>query len=200
MDAGCSMRVSASPKLTAKVHSFKLLRSFAPLARPPLTSKEIMAPGRDICFLATSWPGCSGKPGKMCIRDRVLVSELIGSKPFKFGPVGFTLLPMLYALIIGIILAKMKLITMEMMTTAVPYITISVMYLTAKMSSTVGPNLETVFSAGPALLVTAVTKKLAVPLLAVPVGVLILSLIHISTPQMPAGDEQLNFGGPLPVP
>ena len=35
----------------------------------------------------------------------VLVSELIGSKPFKFGPVGFTLLPMLYALIIGIILA-----------------------------------------------------------------------------------------------
>ena len=93
----------------------------------------------------------------------VLVSELIGSKPFKFGPVGFTLLPMLYALIIGIILAKMKLITMEMMTTAVPYITISVMYLTAKMSSTVGPNLETVFSAGPALLVTAVTKKLAVP-------------------------------------
>ena len=33
-------------------------------------------------------------------------SELIGSKPFKFGPVGSTLLPMLYALIIGIILAK----------------------------------------------------------------------------------------------
>lgn len=106
----------------------------------------------------------------------VLASELIGAKPFKFGPIGFTLLPMLYALIIGIILAKMKLITMEMMTTAVPYITISVMYLTAKMSSTVGPNLSTVLSAGPALLVTAVTKKLAVPLLAVPVGVLIFKM------------------------
>lgn len=105
----------------------------------------------------------------------VLSSELT-LQAIQIRTVGFTLLPMLYALIIGIILAKMKLITMEMMTTAVPYITISVMYLTAKMSSTVGPNLETVFSAGPALLVTAVTKKLAVPLLAVPVGVLIFKM------------------------
>ena len=82
----------------------------------------------------------------------VIVSELIGKHSFSFGPVGFTLFPMLYALIIGIILAQFKLIDREMMTTASPYITISVMYLTAKMASSIGPNLEAVLNAGPALI------------------------------------------------
>lgn len=83
---------------------------------------------------------------------RSIVSELIGKHSFSFGPVGFTLFPMLYALIIGIILAQFKLIDREMMTTASPYITISVMYLTAKMASSIGPNLEAVLNAGPALI------------------------------------------------
>ena len=82
----------------------------------------------------------------------VIVSELIGKHSFSFGPVGFTLFPMLYALIIGIILAQFKLIDREMMATASPYITISVMYLTAKMASSIGPNLEAVLNAGPALI------------------------------------------------
>ena len=57
----------------------------------------------------------------------VVVSELIGSKPVKLGPVSFTLLPMLYALLLGIVLFKVKVIDQESMKTASPYITISVM-------------------------------------------------------------------------
>lgn len=82
----------------------------------------------------------------------VLVAEGIGSRAFKFGPLGFTLLPMLYALVIGIGLAQFKLIRRETMETASPYIGICVMFLTAKMGSTIGPNLGEVFRAGPALL------------------------------------------------
>lgn len=101
----------------------------------------------------------------------VVASELIGAKAFKFGKIGFTLLPMLYALILGIILFKAKLINREMMVTASPYITISVMLLTAKMGSSIGPNLSQLFSAGPALLGQFVLKKVLFIFISVPVGV-----------------------------
>ena len=87
----------------------------------------------------------------LCI-GMVIVSELIGSRSFKFGPLSFTLMPMLYALVLGILLAQFKLIKKETMVTASPYIGISVMFLTVKMSSTIGPNLGSVLQAGPALI------------------------------------------------
>lgn len=102
----------------------------------------------------------------------VVVSELIGAKAFKLGKIGFTLLPMLYALVIGIILFKAKLINREMMITASPYITISVMLLTAKMGSTIGPNLSQLLGVGPALLGQGLIKKFLFIFLSVPVGVL----------------------------
>lgn len=83
----------------------------------------------------------------------VVIAELIGKKTFgPWGPVGFTLFPMLYSLIIGVILAQFKLIKMETMETASPYIGISVMFLTAYMGATIGPNLGEVMKAGPALI------------------------------------------------
>ena len=106
----------------------------------------------------------------------VVVSELIGSKPVKLGPVSFTLLPMLYALLLGIVLFKVKVIDQESMKTASPYITISVMFLTAKMGSSIGPELGKLFESGAALIVQEIVKKFIFVCISVPVGVLILRM------------------------
>ena len=71
----------------------------------------------------------------------VVVADGIGSIPVGAGIIKFTLLPMLYALVIGIILAAAKVIKRDMMEIASPYIGISVMFLSVRMGSTIGPNL-----------------------------------------------------------
>ncbi len=82
----------------------------------------------------------------------VVVAEFIGIKSFKVGPGTVMLLPMLYALVIGMFLPALRLVDREDMEIASPYIGISVMFLTAKMGTTIGPNLPKIISAGPALI------------------------------------------------
>lgn len=85
----------------------------------------------------------------------VIIAELIGIKPVKFGMISFSLLPMLFALVLGIIVSKLGyniIINDDDMDIAGQYIGISVMYLIAFMASSIGPNLETVLNAGPALI------------------------------------------------
>ena len=79
-----------------------------------------------------------------------VIAEFIGTKKFSFGPLSFSLFPMLYVLILGAILGIVKMIPQKMMAEASPYIGISVMMLTAKIASTIGPNLGAVVKAGPA--------------------------------------------------
>ena len=85
-----------------------------------------------------------------------VIAEFIGTQKFSFGPLSFSLFPMLYVLILGAILGIAKMIPQKMMTEASPYIGISVMMLTAKIASTIGPNLGAVVKAGPALIPIAV--------------------------------------------
>lgn len=87
----------------------------------------------------------------MCIII-VVIAELIGNFKYANGLLSFTLFPMLYALVIGAIFYGVKIIDRKMMDTASPYIGISVTLLTVKVGSTIGPNLEQVIKAGPALL------------------------------------------------
>ncbi len=85
----------------------------------------------------------------------VVIAELIGIISISLGPIKFSLLPMLHALVIGILLSQikfLKILNQEDMETASPYIGICVMYLIAYMGSTIGPNLSLVASAGPALI------------------------------------------------
>ena len=70
-----------------------------------------------------------------------LVAELIGKWKFNFGILAFSLFPMLYVLIFGCILGGMKLIPQKMMEESSSYITISVTLVTAKVGSSIGPNL-----------------------------------------------------------
>ena len=105
-----------------------------------------------------------------------VIAEAIGSKAVgPFGPIGFTLLPMLYALIMGALLAIFKVIKTDTMKQASPYIGISVMLLTVKMGSSIGPNLGAVLRAGPALLLQEL-GNLGTIFFAVPVAVFIFKM------------------------
>lgn len=107
----------------------------------------------------------------------VFLAELIGIIPFKFGIVSFSLFPMLYALIIGIIASKISLlkITDEFVNLASDYVGYSVMILIAYMASSIGPNLEQVLSAGPALVLQEF-GNLGTLFLSVPIAVYIFKM------------------------
>lgn len=115
------------------------------------------------------------KVHRLCLALTV-VAELIGTKAIgPFGPIGFSLFPMLYALIFGAIMGTAKLIDRTSMETASPYIGISVMLLTVKMGATIGPNLSALFQAGPALLLQEL-GNLGTVLVAVPVACLVFKM------------------------
>lgn len=104
-----------------------------------------------------------------------LVAELIGKWKFNFGILAFSLFPMLYVLIFGYILGGMKLIPQKMMEESSSYITISVALVTAKVGSSIGPNLPALVKAGPALILQEF-GNLGTALLALPIAVLIFHM------------------------
>ena len=65
----------------------------------------------------------------------VLIADGIGKQPVGSGIMKITLLPMLYALVLGMVFAGLKIIKRDMMETASPYIGISVMFLTCRMAA-----------------------------------------------------------------
>ena len=105
----------------------------------------------------------------------VLIAELIGKHAFHFGPVSFTLYPMLYCVMMGILLAIFKLIPRDMMETASPYITISVLLLGARSAATIGPNLGLIVSSGAALVLQEL-GNLGTIFFSIPVGVLLFGM------------------------
>ena len=104
-----------------------------------------------------------------------LVAEFIGTQSFSLGPLAFSLFPMLYVLIFGAILGIAKAIPKQMMEEASPYITISVMMLTAKTGASIGPNLVALFQSGPALILQEF-GNLGTALLALPIAILVLRM------------------------
>lgn len=109
-----------------------------------------------------------------------VIAEFIGTKKFSFGPLSFSLFPMLYVLILGAILGIAKMIPQKMMTEASPYIGISVMMLTAKIASTIGPNLGAVVKAGPALILQEF-GNLGTAVLALPIAVFVFHMGRAAT-------------------
>ncbi len=81
-----------------------------------------------------------------------MIAEFIGTQKFDFGFIAFSLFPMLYVLILGMILGVAKFIPLEMQEASTKYIGICVMMLTAKVGATIGPNLGVIFTSGPALI------------------------------------------------
>lgn len=105
----------------------------------------------------------------------VVISEFIGIRQLRVGPYPVMLLPMLYALIIGMFLPALRLVNREDMDTASPFIGFAVMFLTAKMGANIGPNLSRILSAGPALVLQEF-GNLGTIFLALPVAVLVFRM------------------------
>lgn len=108
----------------------------------------------------------------------VVIAELIGIIPVKLGKISFSLLPMLFALVIGIIVSVVgynKVINDEEMADASKYVGISVMTLIAFMASPIGPNLPAIVRAGPALILQEF-GNLGTIFFSMPVAILILKM------------------------
>ncbi len=84
----------------------------------------------------------------------VIAAELIGILQFKVGVGTVVLLPMLYALIMGIFLSPkfLKVVNQKDMTDAGSLITVTLMLLMARYGTLVGPSLPKIISSSPALI------------------------------------------------
>ncbi len=104
-----------------------------------------------------------------------IIAELIGVKRFDLGFMAFSLFPMLYVLIFGIIMGIMKVVPRKMMDTASGYIGICVMLLCAKVGSSIGPQLSEIVKAGPALLLQEF-GNLGTAVLAMPIAIYVFHM------------------------
>ena len=104
-----------------------------------------------------------------------MIAEFIGLQRFDFGLMKFSLFPMLYVLIFGVLIGLTKKIPLAMMEKSGTYIGISVMMLTAKMGADIGPNLEAVMKAGPALILQEF-GNLGTAILAMPLAILVFKM------------------------
>ncbi|OLO28973.1 hypothetical protein BTR23_16490 [Alkalihalophilus pseudofirmus] len=100
----------------------------------------------------------------------VLVTERIGTHSFSLGPGVILLLPMLYAILIGIALYFTPLIKEKQSKNAEPLIVLGVTLLIAKIGVIIGPALPQIIAAGPALLLQEF-GNLATIFIALPVAV-----------------------------
>ena len=112
----------------------------------------------------------------------VVVSELIGIHKIKIGPGSVVLLPMLYAVIIGILITPdvlgkplkflRKIISSEEIEAAGPIVLIALLPLGVKYGTLVGPNIVKIIQAGPAFLLQEL-GNIATPVIALPLALLL---------------------------
>lgn len=84
----------------------------------------------------------------------VIIAELIGVIKYQFGPGTIVLLPMLYALIFGVLLCPkfLKVVNDKDMKDAGTLITVSLMLLMARYGTMIGPTLPKIIKSSPALI------------------------------------------------
>src|SRR5690625_1790036 len=100
----------------------------------------------------------------------VIVTEAIGTFSIPVGPGVILLLPMLYALIIGLVLYFTPAVKEKQSKNAEPIIVLGVALLLAKIGVIIGPSLPEVIAAGPALLLQEL-GNLGTILFALPVAI-----------------------------
>lgn len=102
----------------------------------------------------------------------IIVAELIGAAKFKIGMGTIVLLPMLYALIFGVLMAPkfLKVVNEKDMISASSLLTITLLLLMARYGTLVGPTLPKIISASPALILQEF-GNLGTVLLGIPLAV-----------------------------
>lgn len=108
----------------------------------------------------------------LCVVVMIIIAELIGVKAFNLGPGKVVLLPMLYALILGIFTTPrfLNIMKEKEMLDASSLIGLTLMLLMARYGTLVGPTLPKIISAGPALILQEF-GNLGTCLLGVPLAV-----------------------------
>ncbi|MGR2738517.1 DUF3100 domain-containing protein [Billgrantia sp. Q4P2] len=110
-----------------------------------------------------------------------LLAEWIGILRIPLGPGTLLLLPLFYAFIIGVLLnphlfsGMQRIIPKRVSNAAGPLIMISILPFIAKFGSTIGPAIEQIVAAGPALILQEL-GNLGTMLLALPFAVLVLRM------------------------
>lgn len=102
----------------------------------------------------------------------VIIAELIGSHQFSIGPGVVLLLPMLYAIIIGLGLYFTPVVKEKQSKNAETLVFLAVSLLMAKFGVNIGPSIGTILEVGPALILQEL-GHLATLLIALPVAVLL---------------------------
>lgn len=104
----------------------------------------------------------------------VIIAEIIGVKSFQVGTGSIVLLPMLYALILGIFLTPrfLNIAKEKEMDDAGSLISITLMLLMAKYGTNIGPTLPLIIKASPALILQEL-GNVGTVLLGVPIGVML---------------------------
>jgi hypothetical protein len=113
----------------------------------------------------------------------VVVSELIYTREIPLGPGSVLFLPLLYAFVFGALLNPNvvrrgvggRIVRSREVRAASPFIVIAIMPFIAKFGTLVGPSMEAIISAGPALLLQEI-GNLGTILLAFPVAVFVLRM------------------------
>src|SRR5699024_1359704 len=100
----------------------------------------------------------------------VIVTESIGTFSFSVGPGVVMLLPMLYALVVGVILYFTPLVKERQSKNADLMIVLGGALLLAKIGVTIGPAIPEIIAAGPALLLQEI-GNLGSMFIALPVAV-----------------------------
>ncbi|WP_106419911.1 DUF3100 domain-containing protein [Salinicola tamaricis] len=110
-----------------------------------------------------------------------LISEAIGILKIPLGPGTLLLLPLFYAFILGVLLnphlftATRRYVPESVSQAATPLILISIMPFIARFGSTIGPAIDQIISAGPALILQEL-GNLGTMLVALPVAVVVLKM------------------------
>ena len=104
----------------------------------------------------------------------VVIAELIGTKSIPVGVGNIVLLPMLYAMILGVLMTPkfLKLAKEKEMDDAVSLIGLTLMLLMARYGTNIGPTLPQILAASPALILQEF-GNLGTVFFGIPIGVLI---------------------------
>jgi len=104
-----------------------------------------------------------------------IIAELIGKFTLNIGPISCTFYPMLYTVVFGVVVGALKLVSMETMKTSSSYMMTAILLFGARSAATIGPNIGTLFTAGPALILQTL-GHVGTAIFAIPVGVFIFGM------------------------
>jgi len=102
-------------------------------------------------------------------------AQAIGPAVIPLGVASITLLPMIWGLLAGTVISgqKLKPLPIDLQHAATVIMGVAVLFLGARMSFTIGPNIPTLLQAGPALLLQEVGHLFGTIALALPLAVLL---------------------------